>query len=147
MANPDSFSSGRSYAVPRELIMTTIKPMNTPSVTQHLTAVIHVAAENELIAHRLEEMGERRGPERLWAKISKYATCSPRGFGLFNISAWRGIYGMELQKSLRRQANGWKHQLREEKIRAPLPNLIISGMSPASRGAEDGKVGQMALYP
>ena len=54
----------------------------------------------------------------------------------------RGLYGVELQKSLRRQANTLKHRLWELKIRTPFTNRLVTGVALASWGAEDGQLGQ-----
>ena len=64
-----------------------------------------------------------------------------RGFGTFNVTIGRGLYGQELQKSLRRHANNLKHVLREDKIRVPLKNRLTTGISMVQRGAEDGHNG------
>ena len=90
-----------------------------PLGMQNLNPVAPVATENELIAHRLEEMEERKDPDRTWAKMGKYVTFALRGFGMFNVSIGRGMFGAELQKSLRRQSTGLKHQLWEEKYGRP----------------------------
>ena len=107
--NPN-VSSGRPGNVPSELIKTTTKPMNMPLATHHLTTAIPAAAENELIARRLEEMEEGKDPDRMWTKMGNYVTFALRGFGMFSVSLGRGLYGVGLQKSIRRQATGLKHQ-------------------------------------
>ena len=56
----------------------------------------------------------------------------------FNPALGRGVYGIELQKDLRRQADILKHTLWDLKIRAPIRNRIASGMALVNWGAEDG---------
>ena len=104
------------------------------------------ATGNELITNRLEEIEERQCPERIWAKVNKYTTFALRGFGSFNIAMGRGLYSLDLQKSLRREANAPKHHFRELKIRAPLTNRLINGIALVSWGAEDGRIGTRTRY-
>ena len=85
--------------------------MGVPLATEQVAGVIHEATGNELIINRLEEIEERKDPERIWTKINKYTLYALRGFGSFNVTFERGLYGIELQKSLRRQANALKHRL------------------------------------
>ena len=113
-----------------------------PLGMQNLNPVAPVATENELIAHRLEEMEERKDPDRTWAKMGKYVTFALRGFGMFNVSIGRGMFGAELQKSLRRQPTGLEHQLWEAEIRVPLNNRIINGMALNSWRVDDGRKGR-----
>ena len=134
--------SDRRGNAPKELIKTTIKPMNLPMGMHLAPSIIPTATEKELLANRLEEMEERKDPDRTWAKMGKYVTFALRGFGMFNVSLGRGLYGAELQKSLRRRSTDLKHQLWEDKIRVPLNNRIVNGMALNSWGADDGCKGQ-----
>ena len=132
----------RSHYVPQELIKATIKPMGVPLATDMVSAEIHDATGNELIINRLEEIEEGKGPGRVWAKVNKYTTYALRGFGSFDVAMGRGLFSLELQKSLRRQANTLNRRLRELKIRVPLTNRSINGIALLSWGAEDGRVGR-----
>ena len=127
---------------PPELIKATIKPTGVPIATDQWSGEIQAATGNELIIHRLEEIEDRRDPERVSAKATKYTTYALRGFGAFNVAMGRGLYGLEFQKSLRRQANTLKHRLWELKIRTPLNNRMVTGMALVSWGAEDDRLGQ-----
>ena len=51
--------------VPPELVKATVKPMGAPLATDQVFAEIHAAAGNELIIHRLEEIEERKDPDRI----------------------------------------------------------------------------------
>ena len=51
------------------------------------------------------------------------------------------MYGLELQKALRRQANSLKRNLRNLKIRVHLANRITEEIALVSWGSEDGKLG------
>ena len=128
--------------VPPDLIKATVKPMGVPLATEQWAGKIQAATGNELIIHRHEEIEDRKDPERVWAKATKYTTYALRGFGAFNLSVCRRLYGLELQKSLRRQANALKHRLWKSKIRTPLNNRLIDGMALVSWGAEDGRIGK-----
>ena len=128
--------------VPHEVIKATIKPMGAPLATDMMSAEIQEATGNELIINRLEEIEERKAPERVWAKVNKYTTYALRGFGSFNLAMGRGLYSLEMRKSLRQQENALKHRLWELKIRAPMTNRLINGISSAPWGAGDGRVGR-----
>ena len=51
------------------------------------------------------------------------------------------MYGLELQKALRRQANSLKYVMWGLKIKVPISNRIASGIALVSWGAEGGKNG------
>ena len=70
--------------------------------------------------------------------MNKYTCYDSRGFGTFNPTLGRGVYGVELQKAFRRQADGLKHTLWELEIRAPISNRIPNGMALCRWGSEDG---------
>ena len=72
--------------------------------------------------------------------MNKYTTYALRGFGSFNLAMGRGLFGLELQKSLRRKANARQHRLWEMEIRTPLTNRLINGIALGSWGEEDGRV-------
>ena len=88
--------SSKKIQVPPKLVKASIKPMGVPLATAQVSGEIQVAAENELFIHRLEELGERKDPERVWTKVNKYTTYALRGFGNFNVSLGRGLFGVEL---------------------------------------------------
>ena len=77
----------------------------------------------------------------MWGKVNKYTVYADRGFGAFNVALGLGMYGGELQKSLRRQPNNHKHVLRVggRGVRGPLNNRITTGMAVAPWGSEDGE--------
>ena len=130
----------RGKYVPHELIKATIKPMGAPIATDMASAEIQETTGNELIINRLGEIEEGKAPERVWAEVNNYTTYALRGFGSFNVAMGRGLYSLERQKSTRRQANALNHRLWELKIRVPMTNRLINGISLASWGAEDGRV-------
>ena len=127
--------------LPFELVKRPIKQLNVPLVSQQLDLPVLASSETELIVNRLESIEERKDPERQWAKVNKYTAYALRGFGMFCPEVGRGVYGLELQKALRRQADGLKHSLWNLKIRVPLTNRITAGIALVSWGAEDGKTG------
>ena len=96
---------------------------------------------NELIVNKLEAIEERKSPDRAWAKVTKYTSYAERGFCTFNAAVGRGVYGIEMQKALRRQANGMQETIWGLNIRVPMTNRIASGMALMSWGSEDGKTG------
>ena len=112
---------GKANTLPPELVKATIHPMGVPLATDQISGGIQAATGNELIIHRLEEIEVRKGPERICAKVKKYTTYALRGFGSFGVNFGRGLYGAELQKSLRRQANTPKRNLWEMKIQTLSP--------------------------
>ena len=75
--------------VPPELIRATIQPMGVPLETEQLSGEIQAETGNELIIHSLEEMGDRKDPERAWGKATKYTTYALRGFISFNVAFGR----------------------------------------------------------
>ena len=131
----------KANSAPPELAKATIKPTGVPLATDQVSGEIQAATGNELITHRPEEIEERNDPERVWAKVNKYTTHALRGYGAFDVSFGGGLFGAELQKSLKRQANALKHRLWELKIRIPFTNRLISGIALVSWGAEDGRTG------
>ena len=110
-------------------------------MSQQLDVPIIASAENELIVNKLGAIKERNDLERQCAKVNKYAAFPARGFGMLNPAIGRGVYGIELQKVMRRQANSLWNSLWDLKIRVPLTNRITAGMALVSWGAEDGKTG------
>ena len=120
--------------MPSELMKKLIKPLEgappspppAPSPNQ-LDLSAMTATENELIANKLESMGGKKDPDRHWAKVNKYTCYAVVGFGTLNPAIGRGVYGMELQKALRRQVNSYKRTLWGLEIRAPIANRVDSG--------------------
>ena len=127
--------------LPFELAKRPIRPLNVPSASQQLELRVLASTENELIVNNLEALEERKDPDRVWKKVNKYTAYAARGFGTFKPGVGLGVYGIEMQKSLRRQANGLHPTLRDLKIRVPITNRIASGMALFSWGADDGKTG------
>ena len=123
-----------------ELVKRPIRPLAVPIATQ-LNIPASMSTENELIVNKLDALEERKDPERQWAKITKYVAYAMRGFGTFAPTLGLGVYGLELQKALRRQANSLKYALWDLEIRVPISNRISSGVDLVSWGAEDGKLG------
>ena len=97
--------------VPNELLKMSIKPMGVPLVKSNIEPPLQPITDNEIIVNKLGAIEEKRGPERTWNKVMKYAGYAMRGFGTFGVTIGRGLYGQELQKSLRRQANNLQHVL------------------------------------
>ena len=58
-----------------------------------------------MISKTLEAIEERKDPERMRGEVNMYSAYAMRGFGTFEHEIGRWMYGLELQKSLRRQAN------------------------------------------
>ena len=102
---------------------------------------IQEEAGSEQIPNRLDEIEEGKDPEWGCAEVDKYATYDLRGFGSPNVELGRGLFGLELQKSLRRQAYAPKHRLWGLKTRKPLTNSLIHGIALVSCGSEDGPIG------
>ena len=126
---------------PLELIKKPIKPLGVPLATDRIVAPVVVTNENELICDKLEAIEERKDPDNQWAKVAKYTVHAARGFNSFSPSIGIGVFGVELQKAIRRQSDGLKHTLWEMKIRAPINNRIATGMALMSWGSGDGKTG------
>ena len=126
--------------LPFELVKRPIRPLTVPIATQ-LNIPVSISTENEIIVNKLEDMEERKDPERQWTKVTKYVAYAMRGFGTFTPTLGLGVYGLELQKALRRQANSLKYAMWGMKIRVPASNRIASGISLVSWGSEDGKHG------
>ena len=105
--------------IPFDLTKKPIKPTDVPLAAKHIALPIFASTENELIVNKFESSEEKKDPDSQWAKVNKYTCYDARGFGTFNPKLGRGVCGVELQKALRRQANGLKHTLWELKIRAP----------------------------
>ena len=108
-----------------------------------IPGAIREATGGEFTINQLGEIEERKDAGRAWAKIDQYTAYAPRGFRSFGVSVGRGLYGIELAKSLRGQVNARRHSLWELKIRDPLTNRLINGIVLASWGADDGRVGRM----
>ena len=124
--------------LPFELVKKPIRPLLVPLASDQCEIRVATSTENELIVNRLEAIDDKKDPERQWNKVTKYSVFAARGFGTFNPTIGRGVYGIELQKALRRQANSLKHTLWDLKIRVPITNRIASGMALINWGAEDG---------
>ena len=77
--------------------------MGAPLSTDMASSEIQEATGTELLINRLDDIAGRKGPEREWAKANKYTTYALRGFGSVNVAMGRGLFGVELQKSLRRR--------------------------------------------
>lgn len=99
------------------------------------------STSNELIINQLEEIEERTDPDRVGAKIKKYTAYYLRGFGSFDVTFGRGLYGLELQRPLRRHAENLEIRLRGMEIRIPLANRSVGGIALVSLGDEDGRIG------
>ena len=104
--------------------------------------MIYEATGNELIIKRLGEIEDRKDLEMVWAMINKYNAYALRGFGSLIVRLRRGMYGMELQKSLRRQSNTLKRRMWAMKIRTPPSIRLVDGISLASWGSEGGRIGK-----
>ena len=128
--------------IPSELLKQPIKPRGVPLETDQFEYLGEASAENELIVNKLESMEEKRDAEKQRAKVNKYTAYAARGFGTFNPTLGRGVYWVDLQKALRRQANALKHTLWDLEIRAPIDNRIASDISLARWGSEDGRNGR-----
>ena len=74
--------------------------------------------------------------------VNKYTAFALRGTGSRDGAVGSGVYGLELQKSLRRLSETSNHLLCELKIRTPLTNRTIGEMALVSWGAEDGTTDQ-----
>ena len=129
-----------------DLIKATIEPTGDPLATDQVAGEIQESTGNELITHRLEEIEDRKDPERVRTNATNYTTYALRGFGPLNVTFGRGLYDLELHKPLRRQANTAKHKLRELKSRTPSNNRLIAGMALVSWGSEDGMVGERGKF-
>lgn len=127
--------------LPSELVKRPIFPLNVPLASQQLALPALASSENELIVNKLEAIDERKDPGWVWVKVTKYTVYPSRIFGTFNASIGRGVYGIEMQMALRRQAIGLTATFRDLKIRVPLANRITSFMALRSWGAEGGKTG------
>ena len=94
--NPNGDGQNNTANVPPGSISATIKPTGVPMDTEQAAWEIQDAAGNELIIHRLEEIEERK-TEMASIKHTAYAL---RGFGSFNVTFGRWLYGLAL-KNLR----------------------------------------------
>ena len=126
---------------PFELVKRPIRPLTVPLASMQMTVPVSTSTENEIIANKLDAIEERRDPERQWAKVNKYVAYAVRGFGTFTPTIGIGVYGLELQKAIRRQAGSLKYTLWDLKIRAPITNRVANGIALVSWGAEDGRNG------
>ena len=97
--------------MPFELVKRQIRPMTVPLVSQCVDLPICASTENELIVNKLEALEARKAPDRQWAKITKYAAYAARGFGAFTPTVGLSVFGLELQKAIRRQSNSLKSTL------------------------------------
>ena len=127
--------------MPFELVKKPIKPLGIPLASDQVHLPELASTETELIVNRLESIEERKDPEKQWTKVTKYAVYAVRGFGTFKPAIGLGVFGVDLQKTIRRQANGLKHALWDLKIRVPITNRISTGIALMRWGAEDGKQG------
>ena len=127
--------------LPYELVKRPIRPSTVPIASHLMNIQVSTSTENERIANKLEELEERKDPERHCTKIAKYVAYAMRGFGTFAPSVGIGVFVMELQKALRRQANSLKYALWDLKIRVPISNRISTGIALVSWGAEEGTNG------
>ena len=129
--------------MPFELMKRPIRPLTAPLASQHMDFTVSASTENELIVNKLEASDEMEDPERQWAKIAKYDAYASRGFGTFTHAIGLGVYGMELRKTIRRQANNLKHTMWGLGIKAPITSHIATGMALVTWGAEGGKNGSI----
>ena len=127
--------------MPFELVRKPINPSGSPLESGRFDVPSVASTENELIVNKLDALDEKKGPDKQWANVAKYTAYEDRCFGTPNPPIGRGAYEIDLQKALRRQANGLKHTLRDLEIRGPINNRIASGMTLAFWGADDGKNG------
>ena len=97
--------------LPFELVKRPVRPLTVPLSSQEMDAPVHASTENELIVNKLEAIEERKDPDRHWAKITKYMAYASRGFGTFAPALGIGVYGIDLKKSIRRQAGSSKYTL------------------------------------
>ena len=125
--------------MPIELVKRPIKPMGVPLATSQICVPVVASTEHELIVSKIDAMEERKDPERQWTKVTRYTVYAARGFGTFSPVIGIGVYGAELQKAIRRQANGLKHTLWNLKIRVPITNRIATGIALMRWGSEDGR--------
>ena len=126
---------------PFEQVKRPIRPLTVPIASQLVNIQANTSTENELIVRKLDALAERKDPEMQWAKITKYVAYAMRGFGTFTPTLGIGVYGLELQKALRRKANSLKYVLWGLKISVPISNRISTGIALVSWGADDGKNG------
>ena len=86
-------ASAVSITLPVELANQPTKPLTVPLSMHQDKFAISASTGHELIANNLGAMEEKKGPERQWVKINKYAAFGTRGFGTFTPTFGRDVHG------------------------------------------------------
>ena len=92
LRNPMCGDGAKSLNAPPELTKATTKPTGVPLAKEQLAGKIQAAAGNELIIHRLEEIEDRKDPERVRPNTQlTHCVVSVRSMLHFPWSVWLGV--------------------------------------------------------